>query len=463
LQTEEKFRTLVQSAAKTFLEIPTSENIKVVSHLDADGISACAILLNALRKLNRNYSVSILAQLSNEKIQALSEEDHKVIIFTDLGSGQLEMISKTLKDKKIIILDHHQPSNNNISSNIVHVNPHLVDIDGTKNVSGAGVVYFFTNELTDNKEMSGIAMIGAIGDVQENDGFVGLNDIILKDAVEKGIVQVKKEIRFYGSRTRPLYRLLQYADDPHIPGVSGSESGAIQFLRDVGIEPKNGKDWIKISDLSSDDRKKLTAAIIVRRGEKTDAEDIFGNTYVLANERKGSPFRDAKEFSTLLNSCGRMDKASLGINVCLGDKQAKSKALEHLTKYKRGIVEALKWYKSNRDSLDIFDTPNLMIVDAETNVSAKMIGTIASMISKGSDIEPGKYVMTLAKNEDNMYKVSLRISGTDNNTDLRDIVKQIVNKVGGEAGGHKCAAGALIEPEHKDNFIATAKELLVQE
>ena len=44
-----------------------------------------------------------------------------------------------------IVLDHHKPKGE--LSNGIHINPHLVEVDGGKEISGAGVAYFFCREL----------------------------------------------------------------------------------------------------------------------------------------------------------------------------------------------------------------------------------------------------------------------------------------------------------------------------
>ena len=66
----------------------------IVSHLDADGICASAIMVSALNTDNRKYSVSIVHQLTEEVIDSLSKEPYNYFVFTDLGSGQLSYIKK---------------------------------------------------------------------------------------------------------------------------------------------------------------------------------------------------------------------------------------------------------------------------------------------------------------------------------------------------------------------------------
>ena len=73
-----------------------------------------------------------------------------------------------------------------------------------------------------------------------------LNNEILETAVKHRKIKVEKGLRLFGVHTKPIHKVLEYSTDPYIPGISGNESGAIQFLHQIGIEPKNGNKWKKI-------------------------------------------------------------------------------------------------------------------------------------------------------------------------------------------------------------------------
>ena len=454
----EKFKEHVRSAAERFKTMDKDDTIRIVAHLDADGISACAIIIKLMNMDNRKYSISVVQQLSKEVIEELAKEPYDNFIFVDLGSGQLKNIKEHLKSKNIIILDHHE-IDGKADDKIIHVNPHLFDIDGSKEISGSGVVYLFSRAVDESlRSMAHVAIIGAIGDIQENSGFMKLNQEILDCAVECGTIKVKKGLRFFGLQTRPLHKILEYSTDPYIPGVSGSESGAIQFLQQVGINPKNGKSWKKMIHLNDEDMKKLVTGIILRRENEENPEDILGNIYVLEDEKLESPMRDAKEFSTLLNACGRMGKASLGIGSCLGDKKIKDRALQNLLNYKREIIGALRWYDDGGGS--VMKDEGFVIINAKDSIRASIIGTLASIISKSNKVKDGTFIMSLAQIGDGYTKVSMRMAG-NKNIDLREIIKEITEKADcGEAGGHMHAAGALIDTAKEEEFIKEAKECL---
>ena len=456
------FKEHVAISLEKFKEVDRKEIIRLVSHLDADGICASAIMVSALNTDNRKYSVSIVHQLTGEVIDSLSKEPYNYFVFTDLGSGQLSYIKKKFLGKQIFILDHHQPEKVRLTNNIVHVNPHLFGIDGGKEISGAGVVYFFARSL--NKKIDNLAhigVIGAIGDIQEDGkGFLKLNKEILDIAVKKKKIKVIKGLRIFGAQTRPLHKVLEYCTDPYIPDVSGSESGAIQFLQQIGIQLKNGKEWRKLVHLDEDEIKKLVSGIIMKRLNEDSPEDVLGNVYILNDEKKESPFRDAKEFSTLLNACGRLNKASLGIGACLGDKKNKERAMKNLRGYKREIINAINWYKANKDSNDIIKGKGYVIINAGSNIRGSIIGTLASILSKSNELKDRTFVLSMADMMNGYYKVSIRLSGRGKDVDLREIAKKITGKVGGEAGGHAFAAGAMIKEEKVEEFIKIAKEVL---
>ncbi|MBU1704906.1 MAG: DHH family phosphoesterase [Nanoarchaeota archaeon] len=360
-----------------------------------------------------------------------------------------------------MIFDHHEPEAVE-SQNIIHVNPHMFGIDGSREISGAGVVYFFTKAVNqDMEKFAHIAVIGAIGDVQEDNGFSKLNDEILKDAVKHGNMKVIQGLRIFGAQTRPVHKVLEYCTTPYIPGVTGSESGAIQFLQQIGINPKRGTEWKKIVHLDQEEMQKLCTGIIMKRLGEKNPEEILGNVYILPNEEKESPTRDVKEFSTLLNACGRMNKASLGIGACLGDTKTKKRAIQSLLEYKKEIVNAIKWYEKNQNSKDVIKKDGYIIINARDKILPTIAGTLGSIISRSNDIKDGTYILSMADLLDGTIKASLRVAGLNQEVDLRATIKSITDRIEGcEAGGHMHAAGAMIPVEKEQEFIKIANEIL---
>ena len=457
----ELFREDIKKAVDEFKKIPKNEVIRVISHLDADGISAASIMVKYLNNDNRKYSISIIQQIKKEILEGLAKEPYNCFIFTDIGSGALTEIEELFKGKKVFILDHHEPEKLETSNNVFFVNPHKFGIDGGKEVSGAGVVYLFASCLDKKmEEFAHIAIIGAIGDMQEHNGFEKLNNEILKTAIDKGKIKVIRGLRLFGAQTKPLHKVLEYCTDPFIPDVTGSESGAIQFLHQIGINPKHGKEWKKVTHLSKEEMKNLVTGVILKRLDEKNPEDVLGNVYILREENHESPTKDAKEFSTLLNACGRIDKASLGIGACLGDERIKKKAIYLMATYKKEIINSLKWYDENKASDYITRGSGYVIINAQDKIRSTLIGTLASILSK-SNSSKEKFIMSMAQLVDGTTKVSLRMSGINDGMDLKQIIVDIIKDMQNcEAGGHANAAGALISTDMEEEFINRAKIVL---
>ncbi|MBN1386670.1 DHH family phosphoesterase [Candidatus Woesearchaeota archaeon] len=462
------FFSSVDLAVERFRAIPKNENIRIISHLDADGISAAAVMIRALSREKRPYSISIIHNLDKNSAEVLMNEDHKHYIFTDLGSGQLDLVVRYLKGRDVFILDHHRPGHGiRVPENITHVNPHLSGIDGTAGISGSGVVYFFARSMDRrNEDMAHIAIVGAIGDLQEHNGFDHLNDIILKDALKAGNISVFRGLRLFGVQTKPLYKVLANSMDPFIPGVTGSETDAIGFLRGLGIDPKKGSAWKKLVNLDRKEMKRLIGGIIMKRMSEDNPEDILGTIYVLPKEEKESPTRDAREFATLLNSCGRLGKASLGIGTCLGDRKYLNKAIANMNSYRRELIVAMKWFEAQRKNKSglVVEGDGFVIVNAQDNVMPTIVGTLASMIAK-SGFSRDTLVVAMAQQVDGNTKISMRrsFSSEKRDYDLKDLLDRSMRNLGGQSGGHMSAAGALIPSSKEQQFIRQVRSVLKEE
>ena len=200
------FLSSIKEATNKFSKI--SSPIRVISHLDADGLSSASIMVKTLTRLNKKFVLSIVKQISPDLLKELKNEKYETYLFLDLGSGNLKEIDEILKNRNIFILDHHTPQNH--ETNFTHINPHLHHLNANE-VSGAGVTYLFSRALDPkNKDLAYIALIGATGDIQETkDGFLGLNKEILQDAIDSEKIEIKVGLRMFGSQTRPLYKVLQ--------------------------------------------------------------------------------------------------------------------------------------------------------------------------------------------------------------------------------------------------------------
>lgn len=438
----------------------TEGPVRIISHLDCDGLSSAAILTRAMYNEDRPFNLSIVRSLTEDVIKEIASENYKTVIFSDLGSGGLKSINDLLKGKEVFILDHHLFADVELNDNIHFINP-LVYKKDENEISGAGVSYLFSKFLNErNIKSAHLALLGAIGDIQAVNGFKGLNAEILEDAKEN--LDVKKGLRMFGAQTRPIHKILQYSTDPFIPGVTGDEGASIGFLRDIGISLKGFEGPKKLIHLTTEEIKRLTTAIILRRmgAEKNPEQDVIGDIYLLKGEDDGSSTRDLREFSTLLNACGRLGKPSLGIGVCLGDEKSKELALNLLSDYKREIINSLNWFYANRESELIYEKDGYVIINSEENIRDTLIGTIASIISRSNLYKDGTILLSIANCIDDTIKISIRASGYNNGLDLKSVLDKIAKGIPSEVGGHAFAAGAILPQEELNRFVESAKKIL---
>ena len=123
-------------------------SVHIYSHLDTDGLSAAAALSLALKREGIGYQVTILKQLEEQFFPEIIEsiqDNNQFLIFSDFGSGQLNLFKKFIKSKNYIILDHHESlkddSDKLIEITGYHANPYFAGVNGSNEISGAGMAY----------------------------------------------------------------------------------------------------------------------------------------------------------------------------------------------------------------------------------------------------------------------------------------------------------------------------------
>ncbi len=436
--------------------------IRVVTHYDADGIAAGAIVHAALERAGFKVHTRCVKQLEEDVLKNLGDENPDIVVFTDLGSGQIENIEKYIRGE-CIILDHHEPGEDSFSG--IHINAHLFGIDGAREISGSGMAYLFARNRG-NTDLAALAIVGAVGDLQDSHGkFLGMNAEIAREGAEAGVLRVEIDLRLYGRQTRPVYKALEYTTDPFIPGLSGSESACIAFLNQLEIPIKKGEKFTMLADLNEEEKKRLANALILKMVEAgipvKIAESIIGEVATLLKEEKRTPLRDAREFATLLNACGKSEKAGIGLAVALGERgELYAEALRMLSKHREYINTCLSWVTQHLERVESRDS--FYALRAGEEIDENVIGTVAGMLLNSRVLEELKPVIALAHSRDGMLKVSGRANRelVEKGIDLGRALRKASERVGGEGGGHDVAAGAKISRDSEEEFLSIVEEEL---
>ena len=180
-----------RAAEKCADRIRQSGECLVVSHIDADGLTAAGIICLALKRMGKSYDVRFVKKLDDAALKDIANKaGRRLVIFTDLGSGAIDKI-KAL-GINAIVTDHHQPKR--LSDYEYHMNPHLVGLNGATDISGAGVAFLLSMKLGPNEDLSALAIVGAVGDLQDmrTNALVGVNRRILELGVAKGLPVIRE-------------------------------------------------------------------------------------------------------------------------------------------------------------------------------------------------------------------------------------------------------------------------------
>lgn len=457
MTTEASFFEACQIFAENIQNVNNKFPIYVFSHLDADGLTAASILAATFTRADLNFQVRILDRLEYEALNILKNTLPRgsTVIFSDIGTGLAEAFLKWEESHKVFILDHHLPTSNiELSGNIHHLNPHFYSIDGTSELSGAGVAYFVSiniNEL--NKNLAPLAIIGALGDRQdqgEQSSVIGLNKLIVEDAKRLKLVSDTVSVWFF-DRTRSIISILRNTEFLTFE----NELEIRVFLDGIDIRYKKEDRLRPFYDLNEEECRRLASELIVQYG--IDPNEIYKKDYQLLEERINF-LRDARVFASNLNACGRIQQPDVGISLCLGDRQTALRDLQLIKKeYSTRIAENMRWASENLEELEA-----IYLLNGRESINERMIGTIVSILSSRKHINPKPflgYTQTLS----GKIKVSMRLPRfQDVQIDLGRLLNQIVKEVEpqSEVGGHAVAAGAVISKNFLPDFIDRVNHLL---
>jgi len=446
-------------------EIQKNDNFALVYHHDVDGITSGAIIGTVLKRAGKDFNSKCIKQLYSDTVEEIKDLGN-TYLFCDFGAGQLDYLKEKFGDN-FFVLDHHQPIQIDHS---LQLNPFEFGINGAREICSAGLSYFFGKTISpENKDLSVLAIVGAVGDMQDSSGKLeGLNREILKDAIEQNLLQVDNDLRLYGRISRPLTQFLAYSTSPVIPQITASEENASAFLRKIGIELKNAEQWRSYSNLSPEEQKKLCSSLIVHLHNfnvpEWKIESMIGEVYTLLKEPEESLLRDAKEFGTLCNSCGRHGKGEIAFEVCMGDRDNYLQtAISLLQEHRRHLRSGIEFVQEK----GIQEKDCFYYFDAQNEIKETLVGIVAGMLYGSGLIANSKPVVGLASSGENEIKVSTRTTqelvrqGMNLGLALRNVCTELGE--GAEGGGHSIAAGCKIPAKEKENFLEKLnQQLLVQ-
>jgi RecJ-like exonuclease len=376
---------------------------------------------------------------------------------TDLGGGFAKDLNETLGDNWVV-LDHHQIPEEELDNQNV-INAWRYGIDGGVEICAGGMAYLASLALDEkNSDLSAIAVVSALGDRQdqgERKSFTGKNFEIANTAKEQGLVDIDLDLLLVGRETRPLPDALAFTSQPFIEGLTWNRDACLSLLNSSGIKLKDEGRWRVAAELNEEEKKLVIESITKFTSGKNATEimsELIGYTYTFPREDKRSFLRDGREFSTMLNSCGRINHSGVGMAICMGDRNKILREGETiLTEYRKRIREYMNILSNER--WRISESETCVMVNGEDIVPETMTGTISSLIA-GSPKNAGKIVILRTKGEENTIKFSSRKSfSCKSDINLSELMRTGAEKFDGVGGGHDAAAGAKITKDKLDEFL----------
>ena len=437
--------------------IKSKKSILVTTHLDCDGITSGSIISKALIREGARCTVRTTNEFSQNIVEQLEKENKGLHIITDLAGGFARNLDEKVGDNWIV-LDHHQIPDEEIDNQNV-INAWKFGIDGGIEICAGGMAYLASTALNkNNRDLSGIAVVSALGDRQDQGdkkSFVGENKNIAKTAKELGLINIDLDLLLVGRETRPLPDALAFTSQPFIEGLTWNRDTCLAILNSTGIQLKDGARWRVTADLDQDEKRKIIESITKFTKGKNATEimnELIGYTYTFPREDKRSFLRDGREFSTMLNSCGRINRSGVGISICMGDRNRMLQEGEKiLAQYRSKIREYMKVLGNERWRTN--SDQNCVMINAEGLVPETMTGTISSLIA-GSPKNLGKIVILRTDGAEGTVKFSSRKSNTSiSDVNLSDLMRNGAQKFDGVGGGHDAAAGAKITKDKLDDFL----------
>ena len=410
---------IIKKAKELAKILERQEFVHIITHCDADGIAGGAIAKRALDEMGIDNEITVVNYLNPHILKKFE----KFTWFIDLGNSHAHEIEK----KNAIISDHHFSSSKCSCS----INPFHYGIDGEIEISASGLTHLISSNLSNHD--ASLSIIGAIGDLQDVKylKLVGMNRELLKNSR----IEIKRDIRIYG-RGKPLFRMLAYSTDPPLPSMFKKSRNAIGFLNSIGIDYR--KTW---NECTKEEKRKILSSLIklmLERGfDFAHISRIFGEVY----EHNG---HDLREYASILNSMGKYGNGERAIEMCMKEDFNGEKVMKE---HRKRISMYIKYAKRKMNQYD-----GIYYFHGENFILDTVLGTIAGMILREEEMR--QPIIAFAENE-NGIKVSARAPQklVERGLNLSLIMNKTAKILGGNGGGHKAAAGALIPRGKEEEFL----------
>ncbi len=410
------------------------DKFRVITHYDADGISAGAVLSRALIKAQKGFHVSFVHSFPDEIQEGLP------LIFSDVGNSELGNIAEV--DEPVIVIDHHKVDEDVEEGREDHVfiNPHDHGIDGAQEISGGSLAFILALTF-DEKNWTKVifGMAGAAADKQNIGGFKGLNKKIVEGAEEKGALKKHIDLYIDGNGVKDA---LMNACDPYFPGISGREREIDHIVGKLNIDHE-----APVDEISKGKKRKLNSLLALSLIERDIPSHVIGN--IRGPRYTSSSFDlDMDILYKLLNSCSRSNNPGLGLSLCLGEEDSLERAKEIRKGYRKEMITKLHQLEDE----GIEEKENIQYFFEEKKERKGELAGLG-MLYIFDQSKPAFGITRI--DEDERADISARATKqlVEKGLDLGRSCNKIAGRLDGRGGGHDIAAGAMVPLENLEKFL----------
>jgi RecJ-like exonuclease len=191
---------------------------------------------------------------------------------------------------------------------------------------------------------------------------------------------------------------------------------------------------------------------------------MVGSVYTFVNEPAGSPTRDGREFSALLNACGRTGNPSLGVSIGLGDRTAAlAEANEVVSNYRKTLANYMDWLTKSPGAIQKLNI--VWAIRGENHIQESMTGAFSSILSSAGNLTPDHAIVVVTRAKDGGIKLSARAPAKllQRGMNLGAALDATAKKYEGIGGGHNVAAGAHIKADDPTHFLEELDQVLLSQ
>ena len=343
--------------------IRKDSKILILSSPSADGIAAGSIVFQTLQRLNAKCVLRSRSALTDSlRIGNSFSDEYDLCLLIDFEHESVEKLDKHLQNKWFLIrhLTNEIAPDANEAYNQRVLNTNRYELNGLSEITSGGICYLLSVTLdTKNSDLSVLAVLSSFGERQdrgEGRSLIGINAEIAKVGESQGLLRSQSEdLLMVGREWRPIHEAIALTRFPFLDGLTWNLQRARSIVENSGIKLKENGKWRVFTDLVEQEKWSIYDGIakFVATNSGTEGlplEGLRGINYTLLKEDRGTPLRDAREYSDLIGICGKVQKSGIAISICLGDRfkmlaQAEETVSRYLDNQRRSLSNILaeKW------------------------------------------------------------------------------------------------------------------------